>query len=193
MPKIDSVRAQHSRSCPETGSTGWFALYTASRHEKKVAEHLGQREIEHFLPLYRSPRKWKDGSRVTLDLPLFAGYVFVRIGRKERGRVLEVPGSVALVMGTGRELAAIPDRIIDALRFGLKERETEPHGLLQAGQRARICSGALAGMEGIVVRRKGSCRVVLTLENIMRSFSVELANEDLEMLPDEPRSVALSN
>ena len=101
-------------------SARWFALYTTSRHEKRVAEHLGQREIEHFLPLYRSKRKWKDGSRVTLDLPLFTGYLFVRIGRGQRGKVLEVPGAVALMMGTGGEPATLPDTTIRALRSGLE-------------------------------------------------------------------------
>jgi transcription antitermination factor NusG len=144
---------------------------------------LGQREIEHFLPLYRSKRKWKDGSRVTLDLPLFSGYLFVRIRPNQRGRVLEVPGALALVIGTGGEPAALPDATIQALRTGLQNYAAEPHPMLESGQRARICSGAFAGFHGIVVRQKNFCRVVLTLENIMRSFSVELGAEDLEPLP----------
>ncbi len=164
-------------------TAGWFAVYTASRHEKRVAQHLGQRGIEHFLPTYRSRRKWKDGSRVTLDLPLFSGYLFVHIRRNERGRVLEVPGALALVMGTGGEPAALPDGTIQAMQSGLMECLAEPHPVLTSGQRARICSGAFAGLQGIVVRQKSLCRVVLTLENIMRSFSVELGAEDLEPLP----------
>jgi hypothetical protein len=53
------------------------------------------------LPLYRSQRKWSDGSRVTLDLPLFPGYLFVHIKRTERVRVLDVPGTLAVVAGRG--------------------------------------------------------------------------------------------
>jgi transcription antitermination factor NusG len=174
------------------GSTvGWFAVYTASRHEKKVAEHLELRGIEHFLPTYRSKRKWKDGSRVTLDLPLFSGYLFVHIRRHERGRVLGVPGALALVMGTGGEPAALPDATIQALRSGLPDCNAEPHPVLTSGQQARICSGAFAGFEGIVVRQKNSCRVVLTLENILRSFSVELGIEDIEpVLPTRRPAVS---
>jgi transcription antitermination factor NusG len=158
----------------------WFAVYTTSRHEKRVAQHLGCREIEYYLPLYKADRKWSDGSRVTLDLPLFPGYLFVRIKRAERVRVLEVPGTLTVVGGTGREPAPLPDEAIDALRAGLHLRRAEPHPLLTVGQRARICSGALAGMEGIVLRKKNSCRVILTLEHIQRSIAVEVDGDDLE-------------
>jgi transcription antitermination factor NusG len=158
----------------------WFAVYTISRHEKRVAQHLTQRDIEYYLPLYRSQRKWSDGSRVTLDLPLFPGYLFVHIKRTERVRVLDVPGALAVVGGTGREPVALPDEAIDALRIGLHLRRAEPHPLLTVGQRARIRSGALAGMEGVVVRMKNSIRVVLTVEHIQRSIAVEVDGDDLE-------------
>ena len=158
----------------------WFAVYTISRHEKRVAQHLTQREIEYYLPLYRSQRKWNDGSRVTLELPLFPGYLFVRIRRTERVRVLDVPGALAVVGGTGREPVALPDESIEALRTGLHLRRAEPHPLLTVGQRARIRSGALAGMEGVVLRMKNSLRVVLTLQHIQRSIAVEVDGDDLE-------------
>ena len=191
LPRNKHTGAALAPSIPAVSPAGWIPLYTTSRHEKRVAEHLERRGIEHFLPLYRSRPKWKDGSRVILDLPLFSGYLFVHIRRTERGRVLEVPGAVALVTGTGGEPATLPDATIEALRSGLQEGDPEPHPLLTAGQRARICSGAFAGLEGFVVRQKNVCRVVLTLENIMRSFSVELGVEDLEPLPSpEVESIA---
>jgi transcription antitermination factor NusG len=158
----------------------WFAVYTISRHEKRVAQHLTQREIEFYLPLYRSQRKWSDGSRVTLELPLFPGYLFVRIKRSERVRVLDVPGALSVVGGTGREPVALPDDAIEALRTGLHLRKAEPHPLLTVGQRARIRSGALAGMEGVVMRMKNSFRVILTLEHIQRSIAVDVSGDDLE-------------
>jgi len=160
--------------------TRWFALYTASRHEKRVAQHLRQREIEFYLPLYKANRKWADGSRVTLNLPLFPGYLFIHICRSERSRALGVPGVLTVVGGTGGEPAWLPDATINALRSGLESCLVQPHPLLTAGQRARICSGALAGFEGIVVRHKNGFRVVLTVEHIMQSYAVEVALEDLE-------------
>jgi transcription antitermination factor NusG len=165
-----------------TTSSQWFALYTTCRHEKRIAQHLSQREIEHYLPLYRAERKWRDGSRVTLDLPLFPSYIFVRIQRAQRVRVLSVPGALAVVGGTGGEPAPLPDTAMDALRAGLQQHRVEPHPLLCVGQLARIRSGAFAGMEGIVVRKKSGLRVVLTLEQIMQSVAVELDEADVEPL-----------
>jgi transcriptional antiterminator NusG len=94
----------------------WFALYTTSRHEKRVAQHLDQRRIEFFLPLYRSQGKWSDGSKVTLELPLSPSYLFVRIQRNQRAGVLDVPGALAVVIGTGGQPAAIPESSVDMLR-----------------------------------------------------------------------------
>src|SRR5271166_2619527 len=70
----------------------WFAVYTSPRHEKRVDHYMNLKEIEHFLPLYRVQRQWSSGATVALDLPLFPGYLFVRITLSERVRVLEVPG-----------------------------------------------------------------------------------------------------
>jgi len=163
-----------------TSSTKWFAVYTTCRHEKRIAQHLSQRAIEHYLPLYRSDRKWRDGSKVTLELPLFPSYIFVRIKRSERVSVLSVPGALAVVGGTGGEPAPLPDSAIEALRIGLREHRIEPHPLLRVGQSARIRSGAFAGMEGVVIRKKNGFRVVLTIEQIMQSIAVEVDEDDLE-------------
>lgn len=160
----------------------WFAVYTTPRHEKRVVQHLINREIENYLPLYHPKHKWSDGSTPILDLPLFPSYVFVHIDRAQRVRVLEVPGVLTFVGGTGGKPAPLPETEIEALRSGLSLRRAEPHPLLTAGQRARIRSGALAGMEGIVVRLKNSLRVVLTVELILQSVAVEVDATELEIL-----------
>jgi transcription antitermination factor NusG len=158
----------------------WFAVFTSPRHEKRVEHHFSLRDIEHYLPLYRSPRKWRNGLNVVLDLPLFPGYIFVRIKRAERVRVLQVPGVLAVVGGPAGEMAPLPEAEIDALRSGLHLRLAEPHPLLTVGQRARIRSGAFAGLEGVVVRKKNSLRVVLTMDLIMQSVALEVDGEELE-------------
>jgi transcription antitermination factor NusG len=164
----------------------WFAVYTLSRHEKRIAQHFSQRWIEHFLPLYSTQRRWKDGSKVVLELPLFPGYIFVRIGKAERARVLEVPGVLSIVGGTQRNVTPLPEHDMQALRNGLHLRRAEPHAVVKVGQRARIRSGGLAGMEGIVVREKNGLRVVVTLDLIMQSVAVEVNADDLELVGFNP-------
>lgn len=166
----------------------WFAVYTAPCHEKRVAQQLSLREIEYFLPLYHARRQWKDGSKVNLSLPLFPGYIFARIRRKERVRVLEVPKVVSIVQGLNREPAQLPDSEIEALRSGLQVLPAEPHPFLRVGQRARIKTGPLAGREGLLVRKKNSARLVLTLELIMQSIALEIDADNLEPLEIDPPS-----
>lgn len=185
--RVDSKRT--STELPGSQARSWFAVYTACRHEKKVSLYLRQRAIEHYLPLYQTERKWRDGSRVTLDLPLFPGYMFVHIAQSERTGVLGVPGAVALVDGTGGAPAPIPDGTIRALQCGIKEHRVEPHPLLIVGQTVRICTGSFAGMEGVVVRRRNGLRVVLTLGQIAQSLAVELSEEDVVPSAAPPRAL----
>ena len=157
----------------------WFAVYTVPRHEKQVRRNLVDRGIESYLPLYCVARRWKNGCNVCLDLPLFPNYVFVRICRVERVRVLAVPGLVSLV-GNGRQPCPLPEFEMESLRSGLCQRRFAPHPYLSAGHKVRIRAGALAGLEGVLVRWKGSFRVVLSLEMIMQSVAVEVAAVEIE-------------
>jgi transcription antitermination factor NusG len=162
----------------------WFAAYTTSCHEKTVVEHCHVRAIDCFLPTYRSARRWKNGCTVNLERPLFPGYVFVRMNHTHRVRVLEVPGVVSIV-GAARQPTPLPDADIEALRNGVHLLSAEPHSYLSAGDKVKIRNGPLAGMTGILVRRKNSLRVVLTLELIMKSISVEVDEQDLERATQE--------
>jgi transcription antitermination factor NusG len=159
-------------------SQQWFAAYTTPRHEKHVSDILTDRRIENFLPLYRTNRQWKKSRPVVLELPLFPAYVFVRITRHARGSVLGTPGVLSIV-GSAREPWPLPDFEIDALRSGLLERKIEPHPYLVVGERVRIKAGMMAGVEGVLVRKKNEFRVVLTLDAIMQSVAVEVDADDV--------------
>jgi transcription antitermination factor NusG len=157
----------------------WYAVYTVSRHEKRVARGLMQRRLDCFLPTYRSVRRWKD-RRQELELALFPGYVFVHVERKDRLQIIQVPSVVNIVSFDGQP-APIPDAEIEALRRGLAtQTRMEPHPYLKVGKRVRIHSGPMVGQEGILIRRKDSLRVVLSLDFIMRSVSVEVDLADIE-------------
>jgi transcription antitermination factor NusG len=157
----------------------WYAIYTCSRHEKVVANQLGQRQIETFLPLYRSWHRWKD-RRKQVELALFPSYVFVRIARHQQLRVLQVPGVVTLVSFHGKP-ESLPEREIDALRSGLEGGlHVEPHPYLQVGQKVRVLRGPMAGTEGILSRKKEKFRVVISIDVLMRSIAIEVDGDDVE-------------
>jgi transcription antitermination factor NusG len=166
----------------------WYAAYTTPRHEKHVAELLAEREIETFLPLYRTVRQWKKSSPILLELPLFPCYLFVRVARAARGSVLNMPGVLSIV-GSPKEPWPLPQFEIEALRFGAQMGKIEPHPYLKVGERVRITAGSMAGVEGILVRKKNDFRFILTLDAIMRSVAVEVDANDLEPV-DQPASPA---
>lgn len=157
----------------------WYAAYTRANHEVRVTQQLARRSVEHFLPQYESLRRWKD-RKVRLQLPLFPGYVFVRLALQDRLRVLQIPSVVRLVGFNGHP-AVLPDNEIEALRASVAARlRTEPHPYLAVGRRVRIRRGPLMGVEGILVRRKNTLRVVLSLDLIARSAAVEVDTADIE-------------
>jgi transcription antitermination factor NusG len=151
----------------------WYAAYTSANHERRVAIQLRQRSVEHFLPLYDSVRRWKD-RRVRLQLPLFPGYVFVRLALRDRLQVLQIPGLVHLISFAGYP-APLQEEDINALKNCLNHRDLlAPHPYLQAGRRARVNSGPLRGLEGIILRQKNRTRFILSFDLIMRSVAVEI-------------------
>jgi transcription antitermination factor NusG len=156
----------------------WYAAYTKANHEKRVAQQLEQRCIEHFLPLYESMRRWKD-RRIWLQTALFPGYVFVRLALRDRLQLLQIPGVVRLVNFNGHP-APLPVEDIQAIRNCLgRSRRIEPHPYMQAGLRVRVMSGPLQGLEGVLLRRKNKARFVLSFDLIMRSVAVEIDEIDL--------------
>jgi transcription antitermination factor NusG len=159
----------------------WYAAYSCANHEKSIARQFELRSIEAFLPLYERPSRWKDRT-VKLQLPLFPGYVFVRLAIEQKLRVLQVPGVVRLVGFNGHPVP-LPDEEMQALREGLSDSLlAEPCPYLQVGRRVRVRSGALRGLEGILLKKKSGYRFVLSLHLIQRSMAVEVNAADLEAI-----------
>jgi len=158
----------------------WYAAYTRHRYEKRVDEMLGYKGVEHYLPLYSAVHRWKDRN-ARLQLPLFPSYVFVYLPLMERLRVLTVPGVIRLI-GNPQPVPLATDEVESIRRYVTQGLPVEPHAYLLKGKRVRIKAGPLAGLEGLVLRLKSMCRVVINLELIMRSMVVELPAEDLEVI-----------
>jgi transcription antitermination factor NusG len=160
----------------------WYAAYTCPRHEKSVQRQLQERRIECFLPVYRSMRRWKD-RRKEIELVLFPGYVFVHILLSDRLQVLQLPGVVRFVSFHGLP-TALPEKEIEALRNGVDNQiRFTSHPYLKVGRRVKVKRGPMAGAQGILVRRKQNCRLVISIEAIMRSVALEIDEDNVELLP----------
>ncbi len=164
------------------GQVEWNAVYTRHHHEKAVAESLTGNAFEVFLPTYNVIRQWSDRKK-QLSLPLFPCYVFVRSNFERRFQVLTTPGVHFLVMFADRP-AAIPDSEIDAIRRAVDSRlRVEPHPFLRCGDWVRVTSGPLTNVEGILVRKKGSYRLVLSVGLLGKSIALEIDAFSVEPLP----------
>jgi transcription antitermination factor NusG len=157
----------------------WYAVFTVPQNEKSAIRHLSLRDVESFLPTYTAVRVWKNRQRVQLDLPLFPSYLFVRIGRRERGKILGCPG-VLRIVGNSREPLPIADATIEFLRSDLCASKIEPYHELVVGQRVRIRDGAMRGLQGVLVRKNNNLRFVLTVDLINQHAAVEIGAENLE-------------
>src|SRR5690242_954829 len=163
----------------------WHALYTRHQHEKSIATMLMQKGHEVFLPLYNATHRWQDRAK-QLCLPLFPCYVFIRGGLERQLQILSTPGVFAVVGSVGHP-AVIPDAQIESVRKIVDGCvRVEPHPYLSRGSRVRIKSGTLGGLEGILVRKKNSARLVISLEMLGRSAAVEVAVSCLELLDRVP-------
>ncbi len=165
----------------ETGTEAWYGLHTQSRHEKIVVQRLQERGVTTFLPLVTEVRRWSDRKK-SVELPLFSCYVFARFvpNRAERLRVLRVDGVFGLVGARG-EGVPIPDEQIDAVRSLIDgQLPWSSHPFLKIGQRVRIRSGALNGVEGVLVQRNGDRTLVISVDAIQRSLAVRVEGYEVE-------------
>jgi transcription antitermination factor NusG len=167
---------------PQAASGGqlqWYAVYTRPRHEKRIKEQLDNRSLESFLPLYEVVHRWKD-RRVRVSLPLFPGYLFVRISLTEhRLPLVTVPGVVNLVGRPGCPSPIDEPEIEALLLCSARGHRMMPHPYLAVGGRVRVRNGPLADLEGILIRKKGKSRLVLSIKLITRSVAVEVDDGDV--------------
>ena len=164
----------------------WYALYTRSRHEKRVAEALEQRGFEVYLPVVSRTSDWHDRKKTVL-WPLFPGYVFVRFCPEDASTVLSVPGSVQVIGVAGRP-APIPDEELDNVRLFascLAQSGGEvprPTPSIELGEKILVQAGPFAGLRGVVLEHRGVERVLIQigLTAIGQALKLELDAESLE-------------
>ena len=161
----------------------WYALYTLPQNERSVARYLGLNAIESFLPTCESIRRWKNRQRVKVVEALFPTYLFIKIHSAEQALVLRSPG-VRKIVGNHKGPVPLPTEEIESLRSGLNKYKLEPYRELVIGEKVRIKSGSMQGLEGVLVRKKNNFRFVLTLELINQHAAVDISADELEPVPN---------
>jgi len=151
----------------------WYALQCWLRKESMIAAQLEGQGFECFLPKYKSLREWSDRKK-EVEQPLFPGYLFCRFDYSQRRPVVVTPG-VLQVVGCGRTPTPIEDREMEAIQIAVASGVPgQPWPYLEVGEKVRIHTGKLSGLEGILVNFKGNHRVVLSVTLLQRSVALEV-------------------
>jgi transcription antitermination factor NusG len=166
----------------------WHVLQVVANHEKRVAQHLAVRSVEHYLPLYKQRSQWTDRT-MHLERPLFAGYVFLRFSPQERLSVLSIPGALHVLGNdvTGR----VSSEELDRIRLGLADGYLlRPHPWLQVGIKVQVKGGIFDRVVGIVTELRKECKVVIALSAVQQCFSLEVTADQVELVKPSPSPVA---
>jgi len=162
-------------------AANWYALATLSRFERIVAQDVAKRGINTFLPTITEVHRWSD-RRKKVEVPIFAGYVFVYacMSAQVRRSATCTRGAMGFVTMQG-EPVSIPNEQMQAIQKLLGSRaECSPYPFLKIGQRVRVRGGALDGIEGRLVRSEGDRKLVVSIEAISRSLALHIDGYDLE-------------
>ena len=167
----------HSKS----GGVAWYAAYTEPRHEKFVQAQLVAKQIQSFLPLYKTVRRWNNGVRREVEHPLFPGYVFVCMGAPDRLPVMQTTGVVHIV---GNRTSPLPlhDHEVRALLVGTQHGSLMPHPAPCKGEKVCITSGPFQGVTGYVQQHQGDPSLVVTIQLIQKSVAIRVNTSDLALI-----------
>ncbi len=164
----------------------WYALHVRSQYEQKVVHGVESACLGAYLPSYSTRVRWSDRTKITERL-LFPGYVFARFDIQFRRLVLPIPGVIRILGWDPDHPAALEDIEIERVRqMAGSGLELASMPLLAAGDRIRVVSGPLQGIEGSVVRLKGKLSVVVSVPMIGRSVAAQIERDQLVRLPNPP-------
>ena len=171
----------------------WFALQVRTRYEAGVADQLSRQGYDRFLPLYKLRKRWSDRNK-EVDAPLFPGYLFCRFNPQDRLPILKTPGVIQIV-GFKTGPAFVDEAEIRSIQTLVAAGVPhQPWPFLAAGDRVRIESGPLLGLEGILTEVRRSYRLVLSVTLLQRSVAVEIDSASVTAInPSRPRQAEKSD
>jgi transcription antitermination factor NusG len=165
----------------------WFAVQVRTSTEATAVNLLQNKGYECYLPLAKSRRHWSDRMKI-LERPLFPGYLFCRFDVHNRLPILKTPG-VLQIVGVGKTPVPVDEMEMNAIqKLGESGLQAHPWPFLQIGDLARIASGPLRGLTGIVVGMRSELKLVLSVSLLQRSVAVEVERDWLEVARSASRT-----
>lgn len=184
---IGAAKGQTAQSVT-AGRPRWYAVYTRSNFEKRVAAELAAKPVENYLPVVQEWHQWKDRKKL-VEVPVFPGYVFARFADSTRNRlqVLHTAGTVR-ILGQREQIEPIPDREIESVQRLLQANvPCFAHPFLREGAWVRVKRGALQDLEGLLVRVKSKTRLVLSITLLSQAVATEIDISDVEVIRPRPK------
>ena len=154
-------------------SKKWLAVYTKPRHEKAVEKEFQKKGFEVYLPMLKERRKWSDRKK-WVEFPLFRSYVFVRTKINNTQIVLQTPG-VVKVIKFGEKVAVVRNESIEAIKLMIEGGyNPEPLNYFIKGDPVEVKDGPLKGLVGEVIRLDKNDRLVVRIDTIQHSISIQI-------------------
>lgn len=152
----------------------WYALYTRPRTEKLVFQRLIEMDIETFLPMQKTMRKWSDRKKI-VEKPLMSSYVFVKTRGKYFPQIYQTSGVVKFISFEGQPVS-IPQRQIDNLRLIINsDAEVEvTSGKLEQGDFVEVINGSLIGLTGELIKIGSRNRVVVRIDRLDQNLILKI-------------------
>lgn len=167
----------------------WYVVYVKSRAEKRVLQSLTGKGVEAWLPVQKKLRQWSDRKKL-VEMPLFPGYIFVRISRNEYDPVLKTENVVCYITFEGKAIP-VRDQDIDSLKQILQQeliRIELTREDLVPGEQVEVLSGPLIGLRGELIELKGRHRVGIRIQQISYTVMVEVPVSELAIIHKAPAS-----
>ena len=154
-------------------ATDWIVAYTKPKHEYSVSNNLSKIGFDSYIPTIRKRRKWSDRKK-WVEFPLFKSYVFVNTKPKNSLPILKINGVVRIVK-FGKEIAVVNDKIIDIIKKMMEGGYTpKSESYFSKGDFVIVVDGPLKGLEGEVLNESGEKRLMIRIDAIQQSISINI-------------------
>ncbi len=166
--------------CPiETFVGDWWVVHAKARNEKALGFDLEKLGIGYFLPLARVKRQY-GRRRILVEIPLFPSYLFMCGGRDERSETLGTHRAANVIQVLDQR--ELKEQLRQIHRVTTSGKPVDLYTGLKRGTHCRVIRGCLKGLEGVVLRRRGTCRIYVAVEALGQSAELEIDADLLEAI-----------